>query len=155
MLTKKTAIGIGIGALAVTLGSYFLIQTLTANGINDVNETVDIGKSDVFQFDAQKHYHELLNVTGSSFHVKLKTPSNGIQVDKDFQKEISFDWYSLENGNHFINITNTGGSILHVTGKLQAVENPLVFTSHLIVISSGILIIGISAIFSIKRPRGF
>ena len=155
MLTKKTAIGIGIGALAVTLGSYSLIQSLASNGIHEINEIVDIGKSDVFQFDAQKHFHELLNVTGTSFHVKLKTPSNGLQVDKDFQEEISFDWYSLENGNHFINITNTGGSLLHVTGKLQAVENPLIFTSHLIVISSGVLIIGISAVFSIKKPRGF
>jgi len=155
MLTKKTAIGIAIGALAVTLGSYFLIQSLASNGMHEINEIVDIGKSDVFQFDAQKHYHELLNVTGSSFHVKLKTPSNGLQVDKDFQEEISFDWYSLENGNHFINITNTGGSLLHVTGKLQAIENPLIFTSHLIVISSGVLIIGISAVFSIKKPRGF
>ena len=155
MLTKKTAIGIGIGVLAVTLGSYFLIQSIASNGMHEINETVDIGKSDVFQFDAQKHYHELLNVTGSSFHVKLKTPSNGLQKDEDFQNEISFEWYSLENGNHFINITNTGGSLLHVTGKLRAVENPLIFTSHLIVISSGVLIIGISAVFSIKKPRGF
>ena len=155
MLTKKTAIGIAIGALAVALGSYFLIQSIVSNGIHEINETVDIGKSDVFQFDAQKHFHELLNVTGNSFHVKLTTPAYGLQVDKDFQKEISFDWYSLENGKHFINITNTGVSILHVTGKLQAVENPFIFTSHLIVISSGVLIIGISAAFSIKKPRGF
>jgi len=156
MLTKKTAIGIGIGALAVALGSYFLIQSLASNGIHDINETVEMGKSDVFLFDAQKHFHESLNVTGSSFHVKLKTPTaDGLQVDKDFQKEISLDWFSLADGKHFINITNTGDSILQVTGKLQAVENPLIFMSHLIVISSGILIIGISAAFSVRKPRGF
>ncbi len=155
MLTKKTAIGIGIGALAVALGSYFLIQLIASNGMHEIKETVSIGKSDVFLFDAQKHFHESLNITGSSFHVKLKTPADGLQVDKDFQKEISFDWYSLQDGKHFINITNTGDSILQVTGKLQAVENPLIFMSHLIVISSGILIIGISAAFSIRKPRGF
>ncbi|MGI0065689.1 MAG: hypothetical protein ACREA5_06935, partial [Nitrosotalea sp.] len=85
----------------------------------------------------------------------MKTPSTGLQIDKDFQKQVSFDWFSLENGQHFINITNTGGSSLHVTGKLEAVTNPLIFTSHLLVISSGILIIGISAAFSIRRPKGF
>ena len=154
MLTKRSAIGIGIGSVAVVLGSFFLLQSMISNSHN-VNDTVNIGKSDIFSFDAQKHYHEYLNVTGSSFHVKMKTPSTGLQVDDDFKNQVSFDWYSLDNGKHFINITNTGGSILHVTGKLQAVTNPLIFTSHLIVISSGVLIIGISAAFSIRRPKGF
>ena len=154
MLTKKSAAGIGIGLLAVVLGTFFLLQTIVSNA-HDVNDVVDMGKNDVFQFDAEKHYHEFLNVTGSSFHIKMKTPSSGLQVDKDFQKGVSFDWYSLDNGQHFINITNTGGSILHVTGKLEAVTNPIIFTSHLIVISSGVLIIGISAVFSIRKPKGF
>ncbi|MEO9277348.1 MAG: hypothetical protein ABI340_06185 [Nitrososphaera sp.] len=153
MLSKKTAIGIGIGSLAVALGVYFLLQSFS--NLHDVNDTVDIGKSDVFEFDAQNHYHELLNVTGASFHVKLKTPSNGLQVDNDFENKVSFDWVSLADGKHFINITNTGGSPLHVTGKLEAVQNPMIFMSHLIVISSGILIIGISAAFSVRKPRGF
>jgi hypothetical protein len=154
MLTKKSAAGIGIGSLAVVLGTFFLLQTIVSNA-HDVNDVVDMGKNDVFQFDAEKHYHESLNVTGSSFHIKMKTPGTGLQIDKDFQKAVSFDWFSLENGQHFINITNTGGSILHVTGKLEAVTNPIIFTSHLIVISSGVLIIGISAVFSIRKPKGF
>jgi hypothetical protein len=154
MLTKRSAAGIGIGSVAVVLGTFFLIQSIITN-VHDVNDTVDIGKNDIFQFDALKHYHEFLNVTGSSFHVKMKTPSTGLQIDNDFKNKVSFDWFSLDNGQHFINITNTGGSVLHVTGKLQAVTNPIIFTSHLIVISSGVLIIGISAVFSIRRPKGF
>lgn len=154
MFTKRTIIGIGIGGLAVGLGSFFLIQSILYN-THEVNESVDIGKSDVFQFDTLKHYHELLNVTGSSFHVKLTTPSNGLQVDDNFLNQVSFDYVILENGKNFINITNTGGSSLHVAGKLTAVQNPIVFTTHLIVITSGILIIGISAAFSIRKPRGF
>ncbi len=154
MLSKKSAIGIAIGSIAIILGGFFLIQDLMSNE-HIVNDTVDIGKSDIFSFDAQKHYHEFLNITGSSFYVIMKTPADGLQVNKDFQKEISFDWFSLENGKHFINITNTGDSVLHVNGKLQAVTNPLIFTSHFIVISSGILIIGISAAFSVRRPKGF
>lgn len=154
MFTKKTAIGIGIGSLAIVLGSYFLILAVSSNA-HQVSDIVDIGKSDVFQFDALKHFREQLNVTGNSFHVKLKTPSNGLQVDNDFKKEINFDWVSLDNGQHFINITNTGDSILHVSGTLTATTNPLIITSHLIVISSGVLIIGISAAFSIRKPRGF
>ena len=154
MLTKKSVAGIGVGLIAVVLGTFFMLQSIMTN-VHDITDVVDVGKNDVFQFDAEKHYHEFLNVTGSSFHIHMKTPGTGLQIDKDFQKEVSLDWYSLENGQHFINITNTGGSVLHVTGKLEAVTNPLIFTSHLLVISSGILIIGISAVFSIRKPKGF
>ncbi|MGC1426002.1 MAG: hypothetical protein WA833_04800 [Nitrosotalea sp.] len=154
MLSKRSIFGIAIGSVAVVLGTFFLIQGIMTNS-QDVNDIVDIGKSDIFSFDALEHYHESLNVTGNSFHVTLKTPKDGLQVDRDLTKTVSFDWYSLANGKHFMNITNTGDSVLHVTGKLQAVTNPLIFTSHLIVISSGVLIIGISAAFSIRRPKGF
>jgi len=154
MLSKKSILGITIGSIGVILGTFFLIQDLMSN-VHDVNDVIDTGKSDIFLFDALQHYHESLNVTGNSFHVTLKTPKGGLQVDHDFTKTVSFDWYSLANGKHFMNITNTGGSVLHVTGQLQAVTNPMIFTSHLIVISSGVLIIGISAAFSIRRPKGF
>jgi hypothetical protein len=154
MLSKKSILGIAIGSVGVILGTFFLIQDLMSN-VHDVNDIVEIGKNDIFQFDTQKHYHESLNVTGSSFHVKIKTPNNGLQVNDDFKNNVSFDWVSLDNAKHFINITNTGNSVLLVTGKLQAVTNPMIFTSHLIVISSGVLIIGISAAFSIRRPKGF
>lgn len=154
MLTKKTAVGIGIGSFLIIFGIYFIIQELTSN-THDVNDVVDIGKSDIFQFDTQKHYHEFLNITGSSFHVKMKTSSTGLSVDDDFKNKISFDWVSLENGKHFINITNTGGTTLNVFGKLQAVTDPMIFTTLLISITSGVLITGISAVFSIKKPKGF
>ncbi|MGI0066641.1 MAG: hypothetical protein ACREA5_00880, partial [Nitrosotalea sp.] len=71
MLTKRSAAGIGIGLVAVVLGTFFLLQTIMTN-VHDVNDTVDVGKNDVFQFDAEKHYHEFLNVTGNSFHVHMK-----------------------------------------------------------------------------------
>ena len=154
MLSKKSILGIAIGLVGVILGTFFLIQDLMSN-VHVVNDVVDTGKSDIFSFDVLQHYHESLNVTGNSFHVTLKTPKDGLQVDRDFTKTVSFDWYSLANGKHFMNITNTGGSVLHVTGQLQAVTNPMIFTSHLIVISSGVLIIGMSAVFSIRRPKGF
>ena len=154
MLTKKTAAGIGIGSFVVAIGVYFLLAGIVFHS-HQVNETVDIGKSDVFQFYAEKHFRETLNVTGNAFHVKLKTPADGLQVDDDFKYHINFTWYSLDNGQHTINITNTGTSILQVVGKLEATTNSFEIMSHLIVITSGILIVGISAAFSIRRPRGF
>jgi hypothetical protein len=154
VFTKKTTIGIGIGTVVIGLGAFFLIQSLLSNE-NIVNDSVDIGKSDIFQFNAQKNFHEILNVTGNSFHVVLTTPSDGSQINQDYEKDVSFDWVSLADGKHFINVTNTGSSTIHVTGKLEAVQDPIIFATHIIVITSGILLIGFSAAFSVRKPRGF
>jgi hypothetical protein len=154
MLTKKTAAGIGIGGFIVALGGYFLLAGIVFH-THQVNETVGIGKNDIFQFYAEKHYSEALRVAGSSFHVKLTSPSTGLQVDNDFKNQTNFIWVSLENGQHTINITNTGNSTLQVIGTLNATTDSIELMSHLIVVISGIIIIGISAAFSIKKPRGF
>ena len=154
MLNKKTAIGIGAGIVITAIGVASLILSLGTQ-TQSIEETVGIGKNTVYKFQAQKHFHELLNVTGSSFHVKMKTPGTGLQVDEDFKKEISFDWYSLEDGQHRINVTNTGDSNLKVGGKLEFVSDPILFTYHAVVAIAGIIIIGISAGFTIRKPRGF
>lgn len=154
MLSKKTAIGIGTGSVITAIGVASLILSLGMQ-TQSIEETVGIGKNTVYQFQAQKHFHEVLNVTGSSFHVKLNTPGTGLHVDEDFKKEISFDWYSLEDGQHRINVINTGDSNLKVGGKLEFINDPILFTYHVVVAIAGIIIIGISAGFTIRKPRGF
>lgn len=154
MLSKKTAIGIGIGCFLIVWGSIFLISSL-GKQTQSIDETIGIAENTVYQFDAQNHFHEILNVTGNSFHVKLDTPANGLKVDQDFKKEVSFDWYSLADGQHRIEVKNTGDSGVHVFGTLEFVSNPIEFAKHMLPIISGIVIIGISAVFTVRKPRGF
>lgn len=154
MLSKKTAIGIGIGSFLIIWGSIFLIPSF-GKQTQLIDETISIGGNTVYQFDAQEHFHEILNVTGSSFHVKLETPADGLQVDEDFKKEVSLDWYSLEDGQHRIEVTNTGDSNVRVFGTLEFISNQIEFAKHMMPIISGIIIIGISAVFTIRKPRGF
>ena len=154
MLSKKTAIGIGAGGVITALGVISLILSIGTQ-TQSIDETLGIGKNTVYRFNAQEHFHEILNVTGSSFHVKLETPGNGLQVDEDFKNEVSFDWYSLEEGQHRIEVKNTGDSDVHVFGTLEFTSDPILFTYHMLVIISGIIIIGISAGFTIRKPRGF
>ena len=154
MLSKKTAIGIGAGSVITALGVISLILSIGTQ-TQSIDETLGIGKNTVYRFNAQEHFHEILNVTGSSFHVKLETPGNGLQVDEDFKNEVSFDWYSLEEGQHRIEVKNTVDSDVHVFGTLEFTSDPILFTYHMLVIISGIIIIGISAGFTIRKPRGF
>ena len=154
MLSKKTAIGIGTGSVITALGVISLILSIGTQ-TQSIDETLSIGKNTVYQFNAQKHFHEILNVTGSSFHVKLETPGTGLQVDEDFKEEVSFDWFSLKEGQHRIEVQNTGDSDVHVFGTLEFTSDPILFTYHMLVIISGIIVIGVSAGFTIRKPRGF
>ena len=154
LLSKYTIIGMIVGGTFIALGLYSLVYSFS-NPVISYEKTVLLGESRFFSFDAKAHYHEILNVTGNSFHVKLQTPSTGLQVDEDFKKEISFDWYSLVDGEHKINVTNTGDSEVKIIGKLQAVNSLLDFPFHMLLIISGIIIIGVSAGFTIRKPRGF
>ena len=154
MLSKKTAIGIGIGCFLIIWGSIFLVPSF-GKQTQAINETVGKGENTIYQFDAQEHFHEILNVIGNSFHVKIKTPADGLQVDEAFKKEINLDWYGVQDGPHRIEVTNTGDSDLQVSGTLEFISNPIVFAKHMLPIISGIIIIGISAVFTVRKPRGF
>lgn len=154
MLSKKTAIGIGLGSVITVVGVISLILSFGLQ-TQSIDETIGIEQNTVYQFNAQEHFHELLNVTGSSFHVKLTTPGNGLQMDKDFKNEISFDWVSLKDGRHRIEVKNIGDSEVRVFGKLQFTSDPILFTYHILVMIAGIIIVGISAGFTVRKPRGF
>jgi len=154
MLSKKTAIGIGIGSFLIIWGSIFLIPSF-GKQTQSIDETIGKGGNTIYQFDAQEQFHETLNVAGSSFHVKIKTPADGLQVDESFKKEANLDWYGVEDGSHRIEVTNTGDSDLRVSGTLEFISNPIEFAKHMLPIISGIIIIGISAVFTVRKPRGF
>jgi len=154
MLSKKTAIGIGLGSFLIIWGSIFLIPSF-GKQTQSIDETIEKGGNTVYQFDAQENFHEMLNVTGSSFHVKITTPADGLQVDDDFKKEVNLDWIGLQAGPHRIEVTNTGDSEVQLSGTLEFISNSIEFAKHMLPIISGIIIIGISAVFTVRKPRGF
>ena len=154
MITKKTAIGIGIGIFLIIWGSVFLIPSFGKQTL-PIDEIVAKGGNTVYQFDANEQFHQILNVTGSSFHVKIKTPADSFQLDNDFKNEAKLDWYGVQDGQHRIEIANTGDSEVKISGTLEFISSPIEFAKHMLPIISGIIIIGISAVFTVRKPRGF
>ncbi len=154
MFNKMTGIGIGVGAVIVAIGLYALISSIGLQTVT-VDEKIKIGDSTTYQFLAPKSSRQNLKVTGDSFHVKLETPADGIQKDEDFKNEITFDWYVLAEGTNRIAIQNTGQSELSVVGTFEKNTDPILFTYHIMVLTAGVVIIGFSAGFSIRKPKGF
>jgi len=155
MLNKRTAIGIGVGSVIIAIGLYSLVSSFGLQTMN-VNETFGVGESTSYQFTAPTHAKQFLNVTGNSFNLSLASPRGGLQVpERGYKNNLSLEWVHLEDGKSHVSIKNTGDSELGISGTLQFLTDPIQITYHIVVITAGVIIIGFSAGFSIRKPRGF
>ncbi len=155
MIGKRTAIGIGVGSaiIAISIASLFLnfgIQTI------EVDETFGLGEATTYRISAPQHTPQKMKITGDTFDVILESPADGLQVPlTTHKKEVTFDWVHLADGETRINIQNTGNSEIPVTATFQTSTDPLFITYDIMVIITGLVIIGLSLGFSIRKPRGF
>ena len=76
-------------------------------------------------------------------------------VNNSYKDKAVFSWTNTVSGENIIQIQNTGKSEFNVGGTVELSRDPLFFTYHILVIIAGIVVIGFSAAFSAKKPRGF
>ncbi|MEX0655997.1 MAG: hypothetical protein WD154_00410 [Nitrosopumilaceae archaeon] len=155
MFTKRTIIGIGAG---ITISAIGVVALITSFGIQSINvdETIVIGDNTIFSFNAPLRAKENLVITGNAFAVTLQTPGDGKQIaEQEFKNELTLDWIVLEEGQNRLEIQNKGDSELKLEGAFEVSSDPILFTYHILVITAGVVIIGFSAAFSVKKPRGF
>jgi hypothetical protein len=155
MLNKRTAIGIGVGSVIIAIGLYSLVISFGLQTVK-VNETFGVGETTSYQFTAPNHAKQFLNVTGNSFNLSLASPRGGLQVpEQGYKNNLSLEWVHLTDGKSSVRIKNTGDSELTIIGTLEVITDPIQTVYHLVVITAGVIIIGFSAGFSIRKPRGF
>ena len=155
MLAKRTIIGIIVGSAIIALGIYSLISDIGLQTMQ-VNETFAVGESTSYQITANQHAKQHMKITGEKFDLKLSSPGDGLQIPKtSHSKEVVLDWVHLKDGVTVINLQNTGSSELKVEATLEITVDPILFTYHIIVITSGMVIIGFSMGFTLRKPKGF
>ncbi len=156
MLSKRTIIGLIVGIAIIAIGGaslYLHIGTITINE----NYVVEVGGSTIYTIPAPNHTPQHMEITGNAFDLKLKSPSTGLQIPNmtSYKNELTLDWVHVEDGETIIHIQNTGNSELEITGVLIRSSDPLWFTYDLMVIISGMVIIGFSMGFTLRKPKGF
>ena len=156
MLNKLTIIGIIIGSIILILGVASMITSLnTPNEVQEDSATFGVGDLDKINFNAPENSDQSLTVTGDSFDIKITTPDLDNDVDASFKNKASFSWTSTTSGQTIITIQNTGDSEFTEEYKFELSRVPLFFTYSILVIIAGVVIIGFSAGFSAKKPKGF
>ena len=156
MFSKFTIIGLIIGSVISLLGAASIIDSFAnPNEIQDTNETFGIGDADKIRFNAPENSFQTITVTGDAFDLKIITPDESNNVDKSIKGKATFSWTNLTPGEIIIQIQNTGNSEFNVSGTFVLQRDPLFFTYSILVIVAGIVVIGFSAGFSVRKPKGF
>jgi len=155
VLNKYTIIGLVAGCIISGIGVVSFADSIsTPIEKMEFHDVFESGEKTTFPFSAPKDSKHYLTIEGDSFTVKVKSPDSDDTVNQNFKKQADISWISSE-GENVIFIENMGKSELIVDGTIEKTRDPLFFTYHILVIIAGIVIIGFSAAFSAKKPRGF
>ncbi len=156
MLTKRSLVGLIIGSIIIVLGGYSLILQLGPT--IDVTEHFFVGSADStsLTIPAPANAPQTLKIIGNSFDLKLQSPGDGKQIpNSSYKNELILNWVHLVDGDSKILIQNTGNNELEITAITKQTPDPIGFTFDLMVIISGIVIIGFSMGFTLRKPKGF
>ena len=156
MLNKYTVIGLIVGGIIATLGAASMIDSLAnPNEIRQTSDTFGIGDSDKIRFNAPANSFQTLIITGDTFDVKIFTPDEKNNISNSYKDKVTFSWTNTIYGENVIQIQNTGKSEFNISGTFELSRDPLFFTYHIMVIIAGVVVIGLSAAFTVRKPRGF
>ena len=156
MLSKRTIVGFVIGSLIIGLGAFSLISSIGPT-IN-VNEhfVIDEGNQIILTIPAPANAPQTLKINGNAFDLKLQSPGEGKQIpNTPYKDELTLEWIHSIDGDSKIVIQNTGNSELEITAITNQTPDPIGFTFDFLVITSGVVIIGFSMGFTLRKPKGF
>ncbi|MDP6857800.1 MAG: hypothetical protein QF559_02580 [Candidatus Nitrosopelagicus sp.] len=156
MFSKFTIIGLIIGSIISILGAASMVDSFAnPNETQDTNETFGIGDADKIRFNAPENSFQTVTISGEAVDLKIITPDESNNVDQSIKGKATFSWTNPTEGENTIQIQNTGNSEFIVSGTFELKRDPLFFTYSILVIVAGIVIIGFSAGFSVRKPKGF
>jgi hypothetical protein len=156
MSSKRTIIGLIIGIAIMTLGGASLILH-TGLHTDDFQDVIEVGAPAHYTIPAPNHTPQSMIITGDTFDLKLESPSTGLQIPNmtSYKNELKLDWVHVQDGETKIEIQNTGNTELEITGVITTSYKPEIFTLDLMVIITGLVIIGFSMGFTLRKPKGF
>jgi len=156
MLSKRTIIGLIVGIVIITLGGASLILHIGLH-TNDFQDVIEVGAPAHYTIPAPNHTPQSMKIVGDAFDLKLESPATGLQIPNmtSYKNELKLNWVHVQDGETKIQIQNTGNTELEITGVITTSYKPEIFTLDLMVMITGMVIIGFSMGFTLRKPKGF
>lgn len=147
MLASKifyAALAAGIAFIAI--GAASSIYTNTAVDV-PLDNVVGPGMPDIITPDMNVGSTASIMVTGSTFNVTIADPDGQVIASESNTASFSYDLTAQKAGKHRIEIVNTGNSDLTVSGHAQTKSSPLGLTGALMLMITGVILVGLSLRF--------
>ena len=155
MLNKYTVVGMAVGIVISGIGIWALVDSLmNPVRIVEFDENLEAGHNETYSFNAPSNSEQKIAVVGDSARIALTKPGEP-ENNYDFKRNGDIDWKLTDGGRNIVKVQNTGESDLNISGVFEVEKDPIFFTYHILVITSGVIIMGFSAVFSVRKPRGF
>lgn len=166
MLSKRTVIGMIVGCIIMGIGGASLLIHIGPITI-DEDHVLAAGDSARYAIPAPAGTPQHMEIRGDSFDLRLESPGAGLQIPEGESEDgfesfrdradepLVLDWTHPEDGETEILVRNTGSSELAITGQVIRSSDPIWFTFDIMVITSGMVIIGFSMGFTLRKPKGF
>ena len=155
MLSKYTIVGMAVGIVISGIGIWALADAIiNPVRIVEFDENLEVGDSETYSFNAPSNSEQKIAVVGESARIVLTKPGEPESVYV-FKRNGDISWKLADGGHNIVKVQNTGESDLNISGAFEVEKDPIFFTYHILVITSGVIIMGFSAVFSVRKPRGF
>jgi len=161
MLSKRSIIGLIAGIAIIAIGGASLIQH-TGLYTDDFQDVVEVGDTAFYRIPAPALTPQSMKIVGDTFSLKFVSPdgggiNTGLQIPNmtSYKDKLTLGWVHLVDGETKIEIQNTGNTELEITGVIITSYKPVIFTLDLMVVITGLVIIGFSMGFTLRKPKGF
>lgn len=112
------------------------------------------GSVDVLSPDMNVGSTASISVIGSTFSVDIIDPDRQTIKSEAGVSSFSYDFTAQKAGEHRIIVNNTGSTEALITGHAQTKASPLGFSGPLMLVVTGVILVGVSLRFGGIKKRG-
>ena len=138
------AIAAGIAFIAIGAAS-----SIYSNTVVDVplDGTVRPGAQDIITPDMNVGNTASFTVSGSMYNITIREPDGQVIRSEGNARSGSYDLIASKAGEYRIEIVNVGDTDLTITGHAQTKSNPLGLSGALMLVITGVIVIGLGLRF--------
>jgi len=146
MAGKLFYAAIAAGIAFIVIGAASSIYTNVAVDV-PLDNKVRPGASDIITPDMNVGNTASISVSGSRFNIKIEDPQRQVIKSETNATSFSYDLTAQKSGEYRMEILNTGDAELTITGHAQTKSSPLELSGALMLMITGIVVIGLGLRF--------
>lgn len=146
MASKVFYAALAAGIAFIGIGVASTIYANTAVQVR-LDNTVSPRTSDVITPEMDVGNTASIIVSGSRFNITIEEPDGQVLIDEDNITSFSYDLTTQKAGEYRIMIDNVGSTNLTVSGTAQTKSSPLGLTGALMLIITGVIVVGLGLRF--------